>query len=162
MLAPPWVVSNWPASATIFVMRCKGLREGTPADAHSLLRHVRDRWSIENSWRWPRSPPGGRCSSPLATQTHSAHNTSAPTNDLKSQLSRFRPEQGGVYAHPEWQPFTPLCSPSDQSIRTLGSTPRKGTRPFKAKDVEGVMEELNRIYTSPAFIRLDKVPELIA
>lgn len=56
-------------------MRCKGIREGEPVDethyyvlvertsrcdtslrttAKALLQHVRDRWSIENSWHWPR------------------------------------------------------------------------------------------------------------
>lgn len=75
MPAPPWVVENWPGSATILAVRCKGVREGKPVDeiryyviaertyrcdtslrtaATALLRHVRDRWSIENSWHWPR------------------------------------------------------------------------------------------------------------
>ena len=47
-------------------MRCKGSRDGKPVDeirfyvtslrnsAKALLQHVRDRWSIENSWHWPR------------------------------------------------------------------------------------------------------------
>ena len=66
MPAPPWVVENWPGSATILAVRCKGVREGKPVDeiryyvtslrtaATALLQHVRDRWSIENSWHWPR------------------------------------------------------------------------------------------------------------
>ena len=66
MPAPAWVAENWPGSATILAVRCKGIREGKPIDetryyvtslrtaATSLLRHVRDRWSIENSWHWPR------------------------------------------------------------------------------------------------------------
>ena len=66
MPAPPWVVENWPSSATILSVRCKGIREGKPVDethyyvtslrttARALLQHVRDRWSIENSWHWPR------------------------------------------------------------------------------------------------------------
>jgi len=66
MPEPPWVAENWPGSATILAVRCKGVRVGKPVDeirydvtslrtaATALLRHVRDRWSIENSWRWPR------------------------------------------------------------------------------------------------------------
>jgi hypothetical protein len=66
MPAPPWVVENWPGSATILAVRCKGVREGALIDeihycvtslrtmAQALLQHVRDRWSIENSWHWPR------------------------------------------------------------------------------------------------------------
>ena len=58
--------SNWPGSATILAVRCKGRRDGKPVDetryyvtslrttATALLQHVRDRWSIENSWHWPR------------------------------------------------------------------------------------------------------------
>jgi len=59
-------MENWPGSATILAVRCKGIREGKPVDetryyvttlrtaAKALLQHVRDRWSIENSWHWPR------------------------------------------------------------------------------------------------------------
>jgi hypothetical protein len=66
MPAPQWVAENWPGSATILAVRCKGIREGEPIDetryyvtslrttAKALLQHVRDRWSIENSWHWPR------------------------------------------------------------------------------------------------------------
>lgn len=75
MPAPPWMIKNWPGSATILAVRCKGVREGKPVDeirycviaertyrcvtslrtaATALLQHVRDRWSIENSWHWPR------------------------------------------------------------------------------------------------------------
>ena len=32
MPAPPWVVENWPGSATILAVRCKGIREGNPVD----------------------------------------------------------------------------------------------------------------------------------
>ena len=47
-------------------VRCKGRRDGKQIDetryyvtslrttATALLQHVRDRWSIENSWHWPR------------------------------------------------------------------------------------------------------------
>ena len=64
--APAWVMENWPGSATILAVRCKGTRDGKPVDeiryyvsslrtgAKALLLHVRDRWSIENSWHWPR------------------------------------------------------------------------------------------------------------
>ncbi|MFZ0408275.1 MAG: ISAs1 family transposase [Cyanobium sp.] len=66
MQAPPWVVENWPGIATILAVRCKGIRDGKAVDetryyvtrlrtaAEALLQHVRDRWSIENSWHWPR------------------------------------------------------------------------------------------------------------
>jgi len=66
MPAPAWVVENWPGSATILKVRCKGTRDGKPVDetryyvsslrsgVKALLQHVRDRWSIENSWHWPR------------------------------------------------------------------------------------------------------------
>ena len=66
MPAPAWVVENWPGSATVIAVRSKGLRDGKPTDetryyvttlrtnARALLQHVRDRWSIENSWHWPR------------------------------------------------------------------------------------------------------------
>jgi hypothetical protein len=66
MPAPDWVVENWPDSATVIAVRSKGIRDGKPVDetryyvtslrtgARALLQHVRDRWSIENSWHWPR------------------------------------------------------------------------------------------------------------
>ena len=66
MPAPEWVVENLPGSATVIAVRGKGRRDGKPTDetryyvtslrtgAEALLRHVRDRWSIENSWHWPR------------------------------------------------------------------------------------------------------------
>ena len=66
MPAPEWVAENWPGSATILAVRCKGRRDGKQIDetryhvtslrttAKALLQHVRDRWSIENSWHWPR------------------------------------------------------------------------------------------------------------
>jgi predicted transposase YbfD/YdcC len=66
MPAPEWVVENWPGSATVMAVRSKGTRAGRPIDetryyvtslrtsARALLQHVRDRWSIENSWHWPR------------------------------------------------------------------------------------------------------------
>ena len=66
MPAPSWVVENWPGSAMIIAVRSKGKRGRKLIDetryyitslrtgADALLRHVRDRWSIENSWHWPR------------------------------------------------------------------------------------------------------------
>jgi predicted transposase YbfD/YdcC len=66
MPAPPWVKENWPGSATIISVRNKGKRGRKLIDetryyvtsvrtsADALLQHVRDRWSIENSWHWPR------------------------------------------------------------------------------------------------------------
>ncbi len=65
MPAPEWCVENWPGSATILAVRSKGIREGKAVDeirydvtslrtsAQALLQHVRDRWSIENSWHCP-------------------------------------------------------------------------------------------------------------
>jgi predicted transposase YbfD/YdcC len=69
MPAPEWVVEQWPGSATIIAVRSHGIRDGKPTDetryyvtslrtgAKALLRHVRDRWSIENSWHWVRDVP---------------------------------------------------------------------------------------------------------
>jgi hypothetical protein len=66
MPAPEWVMEQWPGSATIIAVRSHGIRDGKPTDetryyvsslrtgAQALLRHVRDRWSIENSWHWVR------------------------------------------------------------------------------------------------------------
>ncbi len=62
MPAPDWVIEQWPGSATIIVVRSQGIRNGRPVDetryyvtslwtsAKALLRLVRDRWKIENSW----------------------------------------------------------------------------------------------------------------
>ena len=69
MPAPEWVVEQWPGSATIIAVKSHGIRDGKPTDetryyvtslrsgAQALLRHVRDRWSIENSWHWVRDVP---------------------------------------------------------------------------------------------------------
>jgi predicted transposase YbfD/YdcC len=69
MPAPEWVVEQWPGSATIIAVRSHGIRDGKPTDeiryyvsslrtsATALLRHVRERWSIENSWHWVRDVP---------------------------------------------------------------------------------------------------------
>jgi predicted transposase YbfD/YdcC len=66
MPAPQWVVENWPGSATVLAVCCRGTRDGKAVDetryyvmslrttSTALLQHVRDRWSIENSWHWPR------------------------------------------------------------------------------------------------------------
>jgi hypothetical protein len=63
MPPPEWVVEHWPGSATIIALRSHGTRDGKPTDetryyvtslrtsAKALLQHVRDRWSIENSWQ---------------------------------------------------------------------------------------------------------------
>ena len=32
MPAPEWVMENWPGSATILAVRCKGTRDGKPVD----------------------------------------------------------------------------------------------------------------------------------
>jgi predicted transposase YbfD/YdcC len=64
--APAWVKENWPGSSMIIAVRSKGKRGRKSIDetrfyvtslrtgADALPRHVRDRWSIENSWHWPR------------------------------------------------------------------------------------------------------------
>jgi hypothetical protein len=69
MAAPEWVVEEWPGSATLIAVRSHGIRDGKATDetryyatslrtgAKALLRHVRDRWSIENSWHWVRDVP---------------------------------------------------------------------------------------------------------
>ena len=60
MPAPDWVIENWPGSTTVISVRSQGRRDGKTVDetryyvtslrtsASALLRHVRDRWSIEN------------------------------------------------------------------------------------------------------------------
>jgi len=69
MPASEWVVEQWPGSATIIAVRSHGFREGKPTDetrryvtslrtgADALLRHARQRWSIENSWHWVLDVP---------------------------------------------------------------------------------------------------------
>jgi predicted transposase YbfD/YdcC len=69
MAAPEWVVEQWPGSATIIAVRSHGMRDGKPTDetrytvsslrtgAQALLRQVRNRWPIENSWQWVRDVP---------------------------------------------------------------------------------------------------------
>ena len=69
MPAPELVVEQWPGSATIIAVRSHGIREGKPQDesryyvtslrtgTQALLRHVRNRWSIENSWHWVHDVP---------------------------------------------------------------------------------------------------------
>ena len=66
MPAPDWVIEQWPGSAMIIAVRSQGVRDGRPVDetryyvtslrtsAKALLRQVRNRWSIENSWHWVR------------------------------------------------------------------------------------------------------------
>jgi hypothetical protein len=66
MEAPEWIKEIWPGSALIIAVRSVGTREGRPIEetryyvtslrttATALLQHVRDRWSIENSWHWVR------------------------------------------------------------------------------------------------------------
>jgi hypothetical protein len=36
MPASPWVMENWPGSATILAVRCKGTRDGKPVDVYAL------------------------------------------------------------------------------------------------------------------------------
>ncbi len=62
-------MEQWPGSATIIAVRSHGAREGKPQDetryyvsslrtgAKALLRTIRQRWSIENSWHWVRDVP---------------------------------------------------------------------------------------------------------
>ena len=69
MPAPDWVIEQWPGSATIIAVRSHGIREGKPQDetryyvsslrtgAKALLKAIRQRWSIENSWHWVRDVP---------------------------------------------------------------------------------------------------------
>ena len=66
MEAPEGIKEIWPGSALIMAVRSIGTREGRPSEeirydvtslsttAKALLQHVRDRWSIENSWHWVR------------------------------------------------------------------------------------------------------------
>ena len=69
MPAPEWVMEQWPGSATIIPVRTHGTREGKPQDetryyvsslrtgAKAMLKAIRQRWSIENSWHWVRDVP---------------------------------------------------------------------------------------------------------
>jgi predicted transposase YbfD/YdcC len=69
MLAPEWMVEQWPGSVTIRAVRSHGIREGHPQDENvyyvyslrtgvkALLRIIRQRWSIKNSWHWVRDVP---------------------------------------------------------------------------------------------------------
>jgi predicted transposase YbfD/YdcC len=69
MPAPEWVMEQWPGSATIIAVRTHGTREGKPQDetryyvsslrtgAKPMLKAIRQRWSIENSWHWVRDVP---------------------------------------------------------------------------------------------------------
>ena len=41
MPSPAWVMENWPGSATILAVRCKGIREGKPVDAPTTSKVVR-------------------------------------------------------------------------------------------------------------------------
>jgi hypothetical protein len=62
MPAPEWVVEQWPGNASIISVRSHGIREDQPqaetryydsslrSGAKALLRTIRQRWSIENSW----------------------------------------------------------------------------------------------------------------
>jgi predicted transposase YbfD/YdcC len=69
MPAPEWVMEQWPGSATIIAVRSQGTRDSKPHDetryyvsslrtgAKALLKAIRQRWSIENSWHWVRDVP---------------------------------------------------------------------------------------------------------
>jgi hypothetical protein len=69
MPAPEWVMEQWPGSATIIAVRSHGILDGKPQDetrydvsslrtgAKALLRAIRQRWSIDNSWHWVRDVP---------------------------------------------------------------------------------------------------------
>ena len=69
MPAPECVMEQWPGSATIIAVRTHGTREGKPQDetryyvsslrtgAKAMLKAIRQRWSIENSWHWVRDVP---------------------------------------------------------------------------------------------------------
>jgi predicted transposase YbfD/YdcC len=64
--APTTIKEIWPGSALIISVRSAGTREGRAINEtryyvtslrtteKALLQHVRDRWSIENSWHWVR------------------------------------------------------------------------------------------------------------
>ena len=83
MPAPEWVVENWPGCATVIAVHGKGSRDGKPTDetryyatslrtgAKALLRHVRDRWSIENSCTGPATPSSRRTPTATARPTAS-------------------------------------------------------------------------------------------
>jgi rhamnogalacturonyl hydrolase YesR len=69
MPALEWVMEQWPGSATFIAVLSQGIREGKPQDetryyvtslrtgAKALIKAIRQRWSIENSWHWMRDVP---------------------------------------------------------------------------------------------------------
>jgi len=69
MPEPEWVMDKRPGSATSIAVRSHGTREGKPQDeiryyvsslrtgAKAMLRAIRQRWTIENSWHWVRNVP---------------------------------------------------------------------------------------------------------
>jgi len=62
-------MEQWPGNATIIALRTHGTREGKPQDdtryyvsslrtgGKAMLKAIRQRWSIENSWHWVREVP---------------------------------------------------------------------------------------------------------
>lgn len=101
MPAPEWVVENWPGSATIKAVRCKGARVGKSIDeilnnvsslrtnAKGLMKHVRDRWSIENSWHWPRGHPTQGRRAPLPRNQRRADHDHAPQPGHERPAARW-------------------------------------------------------------------------
>ena len=92
MPAPEWVVEQWPGSATVIAVRSHGTRDGRPTDetryyvsslrtgAKALLRAIRQRWSIENSWHWVRDVPlrEDACQATLKTEPLPTSKTEPP------------------------------------------------------------------------------------
>ena len=117
MPAPEWVAENWPGSATVLAVRCQGSRDDKPVDetryyvtslrtsAKALLQHVRERWSIENSWHWPRDTQLKEdahryrevCQATLKTEPLPTPKTEPPRGCLWARSSEwFRPGGSGA------------------------------------------------------------------
>jgi predicted transposase YbfD/YdcC len=135
MPAPEWVVEQWLGSATIIAVRSHGIRDGKLKDetryydsslrtgAKALLRHVRERWFIENSWHWVRDVPlredahryrddngvqilATPCS--LAINALRLDGTWSITNDSTNWF--YQVEPAGMYAFPILAPVHPSCN----------------------------------------------------
>jgi hypothetical protein len=133
MPAPEWVMEQWPGSATIIAVRSQGIRDGKPTDetryyvwrlrtgAQALLRHVRNRWSIENSWHWVRDVALREDATPIGRTTasrswpRSAAWRSMPCGSIGDAANR-RAAAGRTTIPPE------MCPSVSQVGYTLGRT----------------------------------------
>ncbi len=98
MPSPEWVKDTWPGSATIIALRSTGVRSGKPVYesriyvtslrtcASALLRHVRERWAIENSWHWVRDTQLREDALRLVGMTSIAEGITAVAHEIRALL----------------------------------------------------------------------------